>query len=153
MKTRRTYEQEAEKLAKAIDIALEVFAKFHFDKESINGLHMWKHMALHPEPKFKRIASLNYLVDAVFTYFQGGVGESVEFFWRRIGEEGLDYKRENKLQKILDQGKIRSRIQYEYVQDIFVVAQQENRISPTQADQLAQMLEWYENGKKKKTGK
>lgn len=150
MKTRRTYEEESKKLAKAIDIAIDVFAKFNSEKDVIKGYETWKNMALHPEPKFRRLASLNYIVDAVFTYFQEGVGEAVELFWRRIGEEGLDYKRENTLQKIFDQKAIKTRIQYEYVQDIFVVAQQQNMITSEQAIELAQMLDRYENRGQKK---
>jgi hypothetical protein len=153
MKARRNYKDESEKLAKAIDIAIDAFNKYRPEKETINGYEMWKTMALNPEPPYKKLASLNYLIEYVFTYFQEGGGEIVEYFWKRIAEEELDYKRENKLQKILYQGKIKSRIQYEYIQDIFVVAQQEGMISPAQADQLAQMLERYESGNKKRIKK
>jgi hypothetical protein len=153
MKVRRNYKAESEKLAKAIDIALDAFHKYYPEQDIIKGYEMWKGMALNPEPQYNRLASLDYLIEYVFAYFQEGHGEVVEYFWKRIRQERLDYKRVNKLQEILEQGKIKSRIQYEYVQDIFVVAQQEGMISQADADLLAQMLEKYENGKRNKTRK
>ena len=39
-------------------------------------------------------------------------------FGKKIGEADLDYKRENKLEKILNRGEIKGRIEFEYVTDM-----------------------------------
>lgn len=150
----RTYETESQKLANAIDIAVEAFTNVcpeNFTLENQN--HMiktyqgWKESCLNPEPKFRNLSSLKYEIDAVFTYFQEGAGPTVEYFWNRIKGENLDYKRENKLKKVLDRGKIKGRVEFNFVIDMFVVAQQNGMISQEEAEQLNVMLEKFEQRK------
>jgi hypothetical protein len=149
-----TYETESQKLAKAIDIAVEAFTKVcpenftpenqdHFIKTYLG----WKDSCLNPERKFKNLTSLKYDIESVFTYFQEGAGPTVEYFWNRIAEEKLDYTRENRLKKILDRGKIKGRVEFEYVVDMFVVAQQNGMITRDEALQLSDMLEKFEKRK------
>ncbi|MCH2045126.1 MAG: hypothetical protein MK212_13500 [Saprospiraceae bacterium] len=149
---RRNYTDEANKLTKAIDIAIEAHQKYQPDDltkvqvdQAIAAYKQYKEMALNPAPQFKKIASLKYLIEAVFTYFQEASGKTVEYFWKRIQEENLDYKRENKLLKILKRGKIKGRIEYEYVVDIIVIAEQEKRISTEEVKQLNQMIADFES--------
>jgi hypothetical protein len=151
MKVKRNYKDESEKLAKAIDIAIESFRKFNSFNltESqvdtvIKAFEERRFFALNPEPQFKKLASLEYLIEETFTPFQDGAGEAVEYFWKKIAEANLDYKRENKLRKILDRGKIKGRIEYEYVTDMIVIAQQENMVTNDEAVQLSEMLATYE---------
>ena len=87
MKTLRNYKDESEKLAKAIDIAIDAFKKFapfNLSQSQLDSVienyEEWKKNALNPEPQFKRLASLNYLIQYTFTPFQEGTGEAVEFF-------------------------------------------------------------------------
>ena len=93
------------------------------------------------------MTSLKYDIESVFTYFQEGAGPTVEYFWNRIAEEKLDYTRENRLKKILDRGKIKGRVEFEYVIDMFVVAQQNGMITRDEALQLSDMLEKFEKRK------
>jgi hypothetical protein len=109
--------------------------------------------ALNPLPQYKNLASLKYDVEAVFTIFQEGAGEYVEYFWRRIKEEKLDYERENKVRKILDRGNIRGDNEYNYVTDILVPAQQSGFITQAEAKQLSDMLGRFEAKFAKKQGK
>jgi hypothetical protein len=150
----RTYETESKRLAKAIDIAVEAFTKVcpenftpenqdHFIKTYLG----WKDSCLNPDRKFKNLASLKYDIESVFTYFQEGTGPTVEYFWKKIAESELDYTRENRLKKILDRGKIKGRIEFEYVIDMFVVAQQNGMISRDEAVQLSDMLKTFEQRK------
>lgn len=69
-----------------------------------------------------------------------------------IAKTGIDYQREeSRIQRILSQGKIENRNDYEYIKNMLVVAQQENRITSQQAIELDRMLHRYENrGIKKK---
>ena len=122
MKKKRTYQDEALKLAQAIDIAIEAFkveCPKEFEKSHqehfISCYTDWKEKCLNPEPQFKNLTSLKYSINDVFTYFQEGTGKTVEYFWKRIKEEGLEYERENKLEKILKRGIIKGRIEYDYV--------------------------------------
>ena len=158
MKTSRNYKDESEKLAKAIDIAIDVFKKFApFGlsqsqlSATIKTYEEWKENALYPEPQFKRLAFLKYLIDSILTPFQEGAGEAVEYFWKKISESNLDYKRENKLEKILAQNKIKNRVEYDYVTDMLVIAKQENLITQEQSMKLAQMLGNYENSNNKRS--
>jgi hypothetical protein len=152
MKVRRTYEQEREKLLKAINIALDAFKKCNagLSQEQIEilikGYSDWRAMAEHHEPQFRRVVSMDYLKDDVLTYFQEASGEAVEYFWKEIKAAGIDYQREeNRIQRILEEGRFRSRTDYEYIKDMLVVAQQENKISSEQALELGQLLHRYEN--------
>lgn len=150
----RTYEEEANKLAVAIDIAVEAFqnecpANFTAQHQAhfIKTYKEWKENSLNPEPQFKKLASLKYIVNDVFTYFHEGTGPTVEYFWKRIAEENLDYTRENRLKKILERGNIKGRIEFDYVIDMFVVAQQNGMITKDEALQLNDMLQKFEQKK------
>ena len=149
--SKKNYEDEAIKLSKAADIAIESFEKFPpeiWSKEVLNHVIScyteWKYNALNPEPQFKRIASLKYNIENVFTYFQESAGKEVEYFWQQIQKQNLDYIREDKLAKVIKCGKIKNRIEFEYVTDIIVHAEQENRITNDEAKQLGKMLYEFE---------
>ena len=146
--TKRNYEDEAIKLSKVIDIAIESMRKFpseSWSKETldhvVNCYKEYKEYAINPEPKFKKIASLKYLIEDVFTRFQEGSGKDVEYFWQELKKQNLDYSRKDKLDKIIKSGKIKSRIEFEYVTDIIVVAEQEGRITKDEAMLLGNMLD------------
>ncbi|TPE42633.1 hypothetical protein [Pontibacter mangrovi] len=156
MKNRKSYQEEVDRLFKAIDLSIEAYTKYLPEgwtggvlKMVISNLEDQKKRILGAEKKFRTIASLKYEIEAVFTYFQEASGEAVEYFWKRINEEGLAYERENKLEKILKRGKIRGRIEYDYVNDIIVVAEQTGLTTIDETRQLSQMLGEYEAKKKK----
>lgn len=153
---KRDYSTESIKLVKAIDIAIDAFNKFPpkgFSsddlKQTISFYHYFKLTVLNPNRQFKTLASLKYDIEAVFTYFQEATGDTVDFFWKRIDENNLDYKRQDKLRKILDRGKIRGRIEYEYITDIIVVANQEGRTTEEETKKLAKMLSDFEKVRRK----
>lgn len=154
MKTKKTYEGEARKLGLAIDIAIESFKqkcpqnfnKTHQD-HIISTYQNWKESCLNPNPQFKTLTSLKYTINDVFSYFQEGAGPTVEYFWKRVKEQGLDYKRENKLAKILTRGTIKGRIEYDYVTDMIVVAEQVGLTTKSETMKLSAMLEAYERKK------
>lgn len=148
------YNTEAVRLAKAIGIAIDAFETYcpenfkpHQQQHMIDTYKGWKESALQPEQRYRNLTSLKYDIENVFTYFQEGTGPTVEYFWKRISEEGLDYARENKLKKILQRGKIRGRIEYDYVTDMLVVAQQVGMINQEEAQQLNDYLAVWEKRK------
>jgi hypothetical protein len=108
-----------------------------------------KNSALNPEPQFKKIASLKYKIEDVFAIFQEGTGEFVEYFWKEIKNQNLDYAREDRLGKILKHGKIKSIIEFDYVKDSIVAAEKENTITNMEAKILSEMLITFENKKRK----
>lgn len=149
---RKDYNAEAIKLANAIDIAVDAFSKYppkNFTKEHIAHVvslhHEWKNAVLNPEPKFKNITSLKYDIQNVFTFFQEGSGETVEYFWRQIKNENLDYVREDKLRKIIERGKIKGQIEFDLVTDSLIPAEQEGQITKMEALQLSNMIREFEN--------
>jgi len=153
---KRNYEEEAIKLSKAADIAIESFKKFPpqvLSKEQLNHVIVcyeeFKDHALNPEPRYRKMASLKYNIENVFTYFQESSGKDVEYFWKKLKEQNLDYVREDKLGKIIKRGKIKSRFEFEYVTDIIVPAEQENRITIEEAKLLGKMLHEFEFKKSK----
>ena len=159
MKEKRNYQEEAEKLAKAIDIAVEAFRLHCPEKLKSHQDHFikcyleWKDDALHPEHQYKNLTSLKYDEVAVFTYFLESKGEMIEYFWRRIKEAGLDYPREDKLAKIFQRGKIKGRIEWEYANDVIVAAEQEGRITEAEAMRLSEMIGEFENRPRKRKKK
>jgi len=146
------YQTEAIKLSKAVDIAIEAFTnKCPSDFEKSHQQHIilsyteWKESAIHPEPQFKNLTSLKFIINNVFTYFQESTGPTVEYFWKRIKEEKLDYQRENKMKKILARGKIKGRLEYEYVVDMIIVSEQVGLTTKRESEKISQMLEEYES--------
>jgi len=151
---RRNYENEVNELCKAIDLAVEAFeqacpSNFTLDhqKHFITTYKDWKDRVLNAQPEFRNLASLKYSHQDVFTYFQESTGPTVECFWKRLNEEGLNFKRENKLKKVLDRGKIRGRIEFDYVIDILVPAEQTGMINEKEAALLSAMIGEFESRK------
>lgn len=151
MKQKANYETEAIKLSKAIDIAIKAFKKFPpymWTEENLSDVEKchieWKNSALNPSPEYKKISSLKYKIESVFTIFNEGSGEFVEYFWKEIKNQNLDYVREDKLNKILKRGKIKSRIEYDYITDIIIVAEQEDRITKEESKLLNEMIGVFE---------
>lgn len=156
MAERKPYEAEALRLARAIDLAIDSF-KIHppkkFDKNGvdhiINVYMEWKTAVLKPSPHYRKLASLKYRVADVFTFFQESSGETVEYFWEQINKEHLGYLREDKLRKIIDRGKIKGPLEYDLAVDLIVVAEQEGRITIEESVRLSNMIEEFENRKRK----
>ena len=156
MAKKRIYLDEVQKLLKAIDISIDSYKTYppkdwtpEIIKMVSSNLEKDKTRILEAEPKFRTLAYLKYDIEAIFTYFQEGTGETVEYFWRTLKESKLDYIRENKLEKILNHGKIRGRIEYEYVTDMIVVAEQVGLMNKTESKNLSEMLGEYEQKKEK----
>lgn len=146
------YEEKAEQLAKAIDIAIEAMKLFppkgYDEKHLIHFMgvyNKWKDEILNPKPQYKNLQSLAYSICDVFTFFQEANGETVEYFWQKIKENNLDFKRENKVIKILKRGKIKDDIEYNFVKDILVIYRQENIINEAEFLQLAKMIDKFED--------
>src|SRR5689334_1381378 len=128
---KRTYEEEANNLRRAIDIAIEAFKKYPpngYDENNINQIInfylMWRNSTINAEPKYRNLRSLQYVIEDAFTYFQESSGKTVDFFWDEIAKNNLPYKRENKVKKILKRGKINNDIEYQFVTDIIVAYRQ-----------------------------
>lgn len=156
MKSKRDYQTEAVRLSKAIDIAVEAFQKnppkgmSDYQIENLVKFYSeCKENALNPEPEYKSLASLKYIIQDVFTFFNEASGTAVEYFWNKIEEEQLAYERTNHLANIFERGKIKGRTEYEFAVDIIVLYEQEGKISSEQVSDLVRMIGEYENKNKK----
>jgi hypothetical protein len=152
----KKYEEMSLHLIKASDIAIESIKKFPPKKESIdfckhllNCYQENKELIINAAPKFRNLTSLKYDYESIFTRFQEGSGEDVEEFWRRIKEENLPFKRENKMAKILKRKKINNDIEYDFVTDVIVSYQQEEMITEDEVLLLNTYLGNFENRKRK----
>ena len=148
----KKYIEEGKKLEKAIDIAIESFKKYppkDFNQENLDHVIKcyleFKDSIFKCEPQFLNLSSLKYTISDVFTYFLEGSGPNVEFFWKKIKNNNLDYERKNPLDKILKRGKIKNDIEYQLVIDMIPVAEQSGLISKDQEKALSEMLGKYEN--------
>lgn len=151
------YEQEAEKLAKAIDIAIEAIELYppkgfmpQHTEHFIQSYKEFKEEALNPEPKYKKLASLKYVQQDVFIFFQEASGNTVEYFWKKIKQQDLPFVRDNQLLKILLKKKIKNSIEYDYVKDTAPIFEQEGVINKEEASILNQLLLDFEIKKGKK---
>ncbi len=146
-------------MARAIDIAIESLSKYppvgfneaHVN-QFINVYKDYKASVLNPLPQYKKLASLKYIINDILTFFQESKGEAVEYFWEKVNEENLGYKREDKLRKILNRGKIRSRIEYELAVDSIVAAEEVGRITIEEACLLGKIIGEFELSKRIKMG-
>jgi len=138
-------------LSKAAEIGIESLKKFP-PKEYNNDNYKYilkccidrLFFINNPEPKHSNLRSLKYLEEEVFTRFQEGSGENVEYFWRRIKEVGLPFKRENKLAKILKRKKINNEIEYDFVTDVMIPYFQEDLITEEELKLLKDYLGKFE---------
>lgn len=152
---RQSYQERAEMLAKAVDIAESVIKESSTLSEDVKS-HMlqWeqqvKQMALNPKKQFKRVASIKYLENDFLTYWNEATGPDVEEFWSMVARSGIVYKRKDVLGAILKRGKIKDIHEYEYLTDSLVVEQQTGRINRDQANELSRFLEEFERRNKDK---
>lgn len=152
----KKFTEAAQNLSKAAEIAIESLKKFP-PKEYDNDYYKYilkccierLFFINNPEPKYRNLRSLKYLEEEVFTRFQECSGENVQEFWRRIKEENLPFKRENKIAKILKRKKINNDIEYDFVTDVIVPYQQEGMISEEEVILLNIYLGNFENRKRK----
>jgi hypothetical protein len=155
MPLKKEYATEANRLAKAIDIAIEAFRRYPLEgwddkqiEHVVNVYAEWKYSALNPAPEYRKIVSLNYRIQDALTFFQEGTGQATDYFWKRIAAEELGYERVDGLRKVLSRGKIKGRIEYDQVTDSFIAAQQEGRITEEEAGRLAGMIGDFEKRNK-----
>lgn len=143
---------KAEEIGKAIDIANESFERYPppgYTKQHVEhvvSVHLdYKKMALHPDPKFRKMQSLRHIENDILTYFQEGSGEAVEYFWKQINLQKLGFKRKNMMSKILKRGKLKNRMEFDFVTDVIVPYQQEGLITEMEVHALNKMLSNFEN--------
>ena len=155
MDIKRTYNEESKKLLTVIDIAIESFKKYlpeGMNKSQINRIvcihEEWRNEIINASPESKNLKSLKYRIEDIFTYFQDSTGHTVAYFWKRLKEENLDYKYENKLKRILKQSKIKNIHDYNHVTDMIVVSQQLGLISSEDSKILNQLIGEFESRKK-----
>jgi hypothetical protein len=153
----KKYEEMSLSLIKAADIAIEAMIKFppkkesdDFNKHLLNCYHEKKELIINAEPKFRNLISLKYDYEDIFTRFQEGNGEDVEEFWRRIKEENLPFKRENKMAKILKRKKINNNIEYDFVTDVMIPYQQDGIITEEELVLLKSYLGKFEEKQSKR---
>ena len=145
------YQEEAEKLAQAIDIAIDSFVNYppqdflpeHVDL-AVSHLKESKDSALLPLPEYKNLKSLSYLKTDVLTFFQEASGPTVEEFWKKIKEVDLPFERVNLLEKTLKKKRIKDYHEYNYVIDTLVPFQQDGLITCEQAEKLNGMIAEFE---------
>jgi hypothetical protein len=144
-------EQRVEVLIKAIDIAIDSIQKYppkgfepvhvtHF----VNTYAEAKKSLLNLESRFQNKTSISILESEVFIYFQEGTGNAVDYFWSKVKEEHLPFKRVNKLAKVLKRDKIKNQIEYDFIIDVLVPYQQEGLISKDEVDRLNEMISNFE---------
>ena len=152
------YQIEAEKFAKASDIANEAAKIKHAKgktseeqfKTTIDAHILWKTMALYPEQRFRKISSLKYHINSLLTYFNEATGEDVEYFWAKIKENDIGYQRVDMMAKIFRKKRISNMNEYDFAVDVLVPAQQLGEITAEQAQLLDKYITQYQNRRKRK---
>lgn len=153
---RKTYQEHAEELAAAVDIAEKAILELGVEeRQADEQMIAWgkevKELALNPESAFKTVASLKYLINDFFIYWNEASGPAVEAFWKEIEASQLPFERKDLISDILRRGKIRNIPEYEAVTDGLVVLEQIGKITSEQAATLSQYLGEFEARKQKKS--
>ncbi|MEO1514303.1 MAG: hypothetical protein AAFV95_04800 [Bacteroidota bacterium] len=149
-KQRLTYQQRAERLAKAIDIAVKIVQESeHFNDDlkqpMIDFCQQIKQLALHPELAFKKVASIKHLERDFLTYWNESTGRAVDKFWLELHKNGLDFEKRDSIQAVLKRGRIANIYEYDSIVDNILVAEQIGRINEEQAIELNRLIGDYEN--------
>lgn len=152
---KQNYIDKAYNLSQTIDVAIDAVGKYppkdwqgshveHFIKVYLS----FKDNALEPQPQFKNIQSLKSVEANVFTYFQEGSGDAVNYFWEQIKQHELPYKRQNKILEILKRKRIKDEIEYDFVTDVIVPYEQEGLITSQERELLSSLLLAFESKRK-----
>jgi hypothetical protein len=91
--------------------------------------------------------ALNQLQNELLTPWNETADADSKRFWQMAKEQGLPFEQTDYLDTVLKRGRIANLTEYDFVQDVLVIGQQEGRITREQADQLEQMLDAYEQKK------
>jgi len=149
--TNSNYIKGAKAVVDIIDIAIESINKYPpvgFNNiqlnQFINTYIQFKNSALNPLPKYANLRSLAYIKRDALTYFQEGTGDAVTYFWKQVDGQNLGVRRENKLQKILKRGKIKDKMEYNFVTDVLVPYQQTGLITDDDVSKINQMIASFE---------
>jgi hypothetical protein len=146
------YEKQAGKLSKAIEIAEQII------KESSDFNADWatqmlafgaqvKRMALHPEPKFRRLTSLKYLESDFFTFWNESRGTDIDKFWDKVLKSDLGYVRKDAIQNALKRKKIKTMQELDFIVDNLVVYEQTGRLNREQVIELNKYIGEFEKKK------
>jgi hypothetical protein len=143
------YEERADKFAKAVDIAEQIIkesADFNADlaKPMLDFGTKVKHMALNPEPQFRRLTSLKYMESDFFIFWNESSGPDVDKFWNRIFENKLGYVRKDAIQDVLKRKKIKNIHEFDFITDNIVVYEQTGRLSEQQVTELNKYIGEFE---------
>lgn len=154
-KKRMTYQERAERLSKAVDIAIEIINESDrfgndFKTPMINLCAQIKQMALNPEPQFIKVASIKYLENDFLTYWNESADREVDKFWNELHKNGIDFEKKDTIQTVLKRGKIKDIHEFDNIVDNIVVAEQIGRINKEQAIELSNMIGDFENRNKGK---
>ncbi len=154
-KTRETYEERAQKLALAVEIAQEIINTSSkltdLDKKEYLKLgQLVKGCALNPRKGFKRMDSLKYLESDYFVHWDEIENPEGHRFWTELFKKGLYRERRNIIEKVLKRNKIKNIAEFEFINDTIVVAEQTGHITESQSKQLNQLMGEFEFNQKKK---
>lgn len=150
---KRTYEEEVNNLLQAINIAIIVIqdnGESHPASIPLNNYHIdMIELINNAAPEYQNLKSLSYDIDGFFTFFQEGSGIIVDKFWEKIKESNLPYKRVNRIAKILKRGKIKNDIEYQFIIDVMQPYLTEGVINEEEYAQINEMIDAFENRKKR----
>ncbi len=150
-----TYQERAERLSKAVDIAVRIVNESErfgddFKTPMINFCNQVKQMALNPEPQFKKVTSIKYLENDFLTYWNESADKEVEKFWIEIHKNGIEFEKKDTIQTVLKRGKIKDIHEFDTIIDNIVVEEQIGRINQEQVIELNKMIGDFENRNKVK---
>jgi hypothetical protein len=143
------YMAKAKALARAIEIGMPLYSTSGVEedpRDTLRTMMSWSDMALNPRPAFANLKSLAYLESAYFTYWNEAPCEAhVKMFWERVASEGLPFKRRDVVRELLERGRIRSDLEYEYANDLIPGHRQLGILTDDEETRIAGMIEAYEN--------
>ena len=149
-KIKLTYQERAERLEKAIDIAEKIISQslemeFSLKKAMLSFGNTTKNDALNPEPKFRKITSIKYLENDFLIYWNEAKGNDIEKFWKEIYAKKIGFERKDVIKLVLKRNKIKNRNEYNAIIDTIVVAEQIGRITTEQKEILSELIGQFEN--------
>lgn len=148
-KVSKKYQERAEQLANAIDIAESVVSKSKLlDEKTREHFIKWgrelKQMALNPQPPFNKVVSLKYLENDFLTFWNEEQGQDVDEFWTEVYKSGLAFERKDTIRTVLNRKRIKDIHEYNNIVDSIVVAEQIGRIDKIIVEELNQLIGEFE---------
>ena len=151
---RLKYKDRIQRLLRTLDISKEILSSNDMIPKDERNAHFTfieqtRELLLNPEPQYENSKSLEFVENAILTYWNEASGPHIENFWATLEKESISFIRRDVIREVLNRKKIKNIHEFDQIIDSFVIAQQTGRMSNTEAEKMNFYIQEFESRQKK----